>query len=56
VRAMLGVSFYSTLAEIKFILAGDLIEATSDAGSRPHVRLRAGRPVSQYAGREGCAG
>src|SRR5277367_5538865 len=23
---------------------------------RPHVRLRAGRPVSQYAGSEGCAG
>jgi hypothetical protein len=24
--------------------------------ARPHVRLRAGRPVSQYAGSEGCAG
>ena len=24
--------------------------------SRPHVRLRAGRPVSKYAGSEGCAG
>jgi hypothetical protein len=23
---------------------------------RPHVRLRTGRPVSQYAGNEGCAG
>jgi hypothetical protein len=23
---------------------------------RPHVRLRTGRPVSQYAGSEGCAG
>ena len=24
--------------------------------ARPHVRLRTGRPVSQYAGNEGCAG
>jgi hypothetical protein len=24
--------------------------------SRPHVRLSTGRPVSQYAGNEGCAG
>ena len=24
--------------------------------ARPHVRLSAGRPVSQYAGNEGCAG
>src|SRR6516225_10512142 len=24
--------------------------------SRPHVRLRTGRPVSQYAGIEGCTG
>jgi hypothetical protein len=24
--------------------------------SRPHVRLSTGRPVSQYAGDEGCAG
>ena len=24
--------------------------------TRPHVRLRTGRPVSQYAGSEGCAG
>src|SRR6266446_2233875 len=24
--------------------------------TRPHVRLRTGRPVSQYAGNEGCAG
>ena len=24
--------------------------------ARPHVRLRTGRPVSQYAGDEGCAG
>jgi hypothetical protein len=24
--------------------------------NRPHVRLSAGRPVSQYAGNEGCAG
>ena len=23
---------------------------------RPHVRLKTGRPVSQYAGNEGCAG
>jgi len=23
---------------------------------RPHVRLKTGRPVSQYAGSEGCAG
>jgi hypothetical protein len=26
------------------------------AFTRPHVRLRAGRPVSQYAGSEGCTG
>ena len=24
--------------------------------ARPHVRLSTGRPVSQYAGNEGCAG
>ena len=27
-----------------------------DHGSRPDVRLGAGRPVSRYAGSEGCAG
>ena len=30
--------------------------ATLTALPRPHVRLSTGRPVSQYAGNEGCAG
>jgi hypothetical protein len=30
--------------------------ATSRRRVRPHVRLSMGRPVSQYAGNEGCAG
>jgi hypothetical protein len=29
---------------------------TSARQSRPHVRLSTGRPVSQYAGNECCAG
>ena len=28
----------------------------TSSSSRPHVRLRTGRPVSQYAGSEGCTG
>jgi hypothetical protein len=28
----------------------------TEVAPRPHVRLSAGRPVSQYAGNEGCAG
>src|SRR5262249_40230328 len=33
-----------------------LIAQVTFLQSRPHVRLRTGRPVSQYAGSEGCAG
>ena len=36
--------------------AQELYDAVNTALSRPHVRLRTGRPVSQYAGNEGCAG
>ena len=32
------------------------LKALRVSDARPHVRLRAGRPVSQYAGSEGCAG
>jgi hypothetical protein len=31
-------------------------ETTVEEVARPHVRLSTGRPVSQYAGNEGCAG
>src|SRR3974390_315214 len=30
--------------------------ARDSSATRPHVRLRTGRPVSQYAGIEGCTG
>jgi two-component system OmpR family response regulator len=36
--------------------AQELYDAVNTALSRPHVRLSTGRPVSQYAGNEGCAG
>ena len=32
------------------------IENIGTGRTRPHVRLGTGRPVSQYAGNEGCAG
>ena len=37
-------------------MAGRAEPGESGGVSRPHVRLRAGRPVLQYAGDEGCAG
>jgi hypothetical protein len=36
--------------------SSQLVERGCVAGARPHVRLSTGRPVSQYAGNEGCAG
>ena len=41
------------------IQPGDPLRGSRKAGkmsARPHVRLSTGRPVSQYAGNEGCAG
>jgi len=35
-------------------VTGGLVSSVAEA--RPHVRLSTGRPVSQYAGNEGCAG
>src|SRR3974390_51930 len=36
--------------------AATLLVISARRHSRPHVRLRTGRPVSQYAGIEGCTG
>jgi hypothetical protein len=35
---------------------GNLDISAGLSAPRPHVRLSTGRPVSQYAGKEGCAG
>ena len=45
----------NTFSDAFAVKPGDIIEIIG-AISRPHVRLRTGRPVSQYAGNEGCAG